>query len=154
MNKYTVTAQVDSPKFGKGKLVADLSHEELINYANLTDQEKFSYLKEHGARLEVDLNELTGDDVSAYQVDGKTMTPSNLTQSRPRSQRKMRLNINGQDTGWVDVTDENEDQYKQILDQFNRMQDEFNHRFKTLFGNTFLPWLGSQDKDMIEYDSK
>ena len=49
MRKYKVTAEVDSSKFGKGQLVAHLTHDQFVNYANLSDNEKLKFLKDNDA---------------------------------------------------------------------------------------------------------
>ena len=46
MKRYTVTADVNSEKFGQGTLVVELNEDDFIRYANLSDQEKLDFLKE------------------------------------------------------------------------------------------------------------
>ncbi|UUX35073.1 hypothetical protein [Fundicoccus culcitae] len=133
MNTYTVKAEVNSEKFGKGQLVAHLNEEEIVEYANLTDKDRLEYLKKHGASFQVDVNALEDKDIAEYKVASATNADIQNGSSTPRVTRKMRMNINGQDTGWVDVTEENEEQYNSMLNQFNDMHQRFNDRFNSLF---------------------
>lgn len=147
LNRYKVSAQVDSAKFGKGELIAYLDHEAFVKYANLSDPEKLPFLKEHGAQLQVDLDEVTESDVTQYKVNGEEELPiSNRPISDVQSTRKMRMNINGQDTGWVDITEENEAQYNEMMNQFNQMHQRFNERFNRIFGESFFRPLGLMDE--------
>ena len=146
LDRYKVSAQVDSAKFGKGELIAYLDHEDFVKYANLSDQDKLAFLKEHGAQLQVDLADLKESDITDYQVnrhDQELTTVSSEPVTKTQSIRKMRMNINGQDTGWVDVTEENEAQYNEMMNQFNEMHQSFNERFNKIFGDTFFKPLGS-----------
>lgn len=152
MDKYTVSAQIDSQKFGKGKLVADLSHDDFVKYANLSDKDKLSFLKEHDAQLHVDLADLQDSDVSDYRVNkNEDQMVSSNPSSRSQTHRKMRMNINGQDTGWIDVTDENEEQYNQMMNQFNKMHQQFNQRFNKVFGDSFSKWLDVTPNDLLDH---
>ena len=146
LDRYKVSAQVDSAKFGKGELIAYLDHEYFVKYANLSDHDKLAFLKEHGAQLQVDLADLKESDITDYQVnrhDQELTTVSSDPVTKTQSIRKMRMNINGQDTGWVDVTEENEAQYNEMMNQFNEMHQSFNERFNKIFGDTFFKPLGS-----------
>ena len=146
IDRYKVAAQVDSAKFGKGELIAYLDHEDFVKYANLSDQDKLAFLKEHGAQLQVDLADLKESDITDFQVnryDQALTTVSSEPVTKTQSIRKMRMNINGQDTGWVDVTEENEAQYNEMMNQFNEMHQSFNERFNKIFGDTFFKPLGS-----------
>ncbi|MDK7229754.1 hypothetical protein QP444_10815, partial [Winkia sp. UMB1185] len=69
MKMYTVTAEVNSDKYGKGTLVAELNEQDFIKYANLSDQDKLAFLKDKGAQFQVDVNELEDDDVVSYKVE-------------------------------------------------------------------------------------
>ena len=69
LDRYKVSAQVDSAKFGKGELIAYLDHEDFVKYANLSDQDKLAFLKEHGAQLQVDLADLKESDITDFQVN-------------------------------------------------------------------------------------
>lgn len=145
---YRVTADVNNDKFGQAKLVADLSQEDLLTYANLSDQDKLGFLKEHGARLEMDVDQVDGKDISNYMVNG---SEANHIQPTVKETRKMRMNINGKDTGWVDVTEENEAEYNKLMEQFNAMHEDFNKRFNDLFNrrwpNFFNPWKDKKSLD-------
>lgn len=154
LNKYTVSAQVDSEKFGKGQLVADLSQEDLVKYANLSDKDKLAFLKDHGAQLKVDLAEIEDKDVSNYQVEGQPLSQSNGQMPASQSTRKMRMNINGHDTGWIDVTEENEDQYNQMIEQFNDMHKQFNERFNHIFGKGFSNFLDFKPSNFLDQPKK
>ena len=146
LDRYKVSAQVDSAKFGKGELIAYLDHEDFVKYANLSDHDKLAFLKEHGAQLQVDLADLKESDITDFQVnrhDQELTTVSSDPVTKTQSIRKMRMNINGQDTGWVDVTEENEAQYNEMMNQFNEMHQSFNERFNKIFGDTFFKPLGS-----------
>lgn len=145
LNRCKVSAKVDSAKCGKGELVAYLNHEDFVNYANFSDQDKLAFLKEHGAQLQVDLEELQESDVTNYQVNGhdqEVATVNVKPSTETQSVRKMRLNINGQDTGWVDVTEENEAQYNEMMNQFIEMHQNFNERFNKIFGDSFFKPFG------------
>ncbi|AEA01574.1 MULTISPECIES: hypothetical protein [Aerococcus] len=135
MKMYTVTAEVNSDKYGKGILVAELNEQDFIKYANLSDQDKLAFLKDKGAQFQVDVNELEDDDVVSYKVEESAGAnhPTQAKSSKPQVSRKMRMNINGQDTGWVDVTDENQAQYDQLMDHFNQMHQRFNDEFSRFF---------------------
>ncbi|AMB93950.1 hypothetical protein ACWOE5_07700 [Aerococcus sanguinicola] len=136
MKRYTVTADVNSEKFGKGTLLAELNEDDFIRYANLSDQEKLDFLKEKDARFQVDVNDLEDKDVANYSVKASENTPSRPSASeQPRVSRKMRVNVNGQDTGWVDVTEENQAQYDAMMDRFNQMHQRFNQEFNNFFPN-------------------
>lgn len=66
-------------------------------------------MKEKGAQFKLDIKDLAEEDVANYQVKlHHSDQPSAASHSPITSSRKMRMNINGRDTGWVDVTDENE----------------------------------------------
>lgn len=148
VQRYRVTADVNNDKIGQAKLVADLSQEDLLTYANLTDQEKLGFLKEHGARLEMDVNQVDDKDISNYMVNGAEV---NLVQPKVKESRKMRMNINGKDTGWVDVTEENEAEYNKLMEQFNAMQEDFNKRFNDLFNHRWSNFFSSwKDKKFID----
>ena len=145
LDRYKVSAQVDSAKFGKGELIAYLDHEDFVKYANLSDQDKLAFLKEHGAQLQVDLADLKESDITDFQVnrhDQELTKVSSEPVTKTQSIRKMRMNINGQDTGWVDVTEENEAQYNEMMNQFNEMHQSFNERFNKIFGDDFFKPLG------------
>ena len=145
LDRYKVSAQVDSAKFGKGELIAYLDHEDFVKQANLSDQDKLAFLKEHGAQLQVDLADLKESDITDYQVnrhDQELTTVSSEPVTKTQSIRKMRMNINGQDTGWVDVTEENEAQYNEMMNHFNEMHQSFNERFNKIFGDDFFKPLG------------
>ncbi|MDK6856496.1 hypothetical protein QP351_08330 [Aerococcus sp. UMB7533] len=134
MKRYTVTADVNSEKFGQGTLVAELNEDDFIRYANLSDQEKLDFLKEKGARFQVDVKDLEDKDVANYSVKASENTPSRQSASeQPRVSRKMRVNVNGQDTGWVDVSEENQAQYDAMMDRFNQMHQRFNQEFNNFF---------------------
>ncbi|KAA9218008.1 MULTISPECIES: hypothetical protein [Aerococcus] len=135
MKMYTVTAEVNSDKYGKGTLVAELNEQDFIKYANLSDQDKLAFLKDKGAQFQVDVNELEDDDVVSYKVEESASAshPAQAKSSKPQVSRKMRMNINGQDTGWVDVTDENQAQYDQLMDHFNQMHQRLNDEFSRFF---------------------
>lgn len=155
LNRYKVSAQVDSAKFGKGELVAYLDHEDFVKYANLSDQEKLAFLKEKGAQLHVGLDEISDADVTNYKVNGQDQSmvthqnhqPLTNTQTDSHSIRKMRMNINGNDTGWVDITEENEAQYNEMMDQFNEMHRNFNKRFNRIFGDSFFKPFGFLEEE-------
>ena len=156
MNTYKVTANVKSEKFGQGQLVAELSHEDFVTYANLSDQEKLNFLKNKGAIFQIDVDQLNEEEVSDYQVeaDDSSLNPSKASTSRGVT-RKMRMNINGQDTGWVDVTEENEAQYNQLVEQFNEMHQQFNERFNRIFSHSPGSLLGFPNIfQLMEGDSK
>lgn len=146
MKKYTVTADVQSEKYGKGKLIGSLTEAELLEYAKLTDSEKLDYLVQKNAKFVVDTPEDLN--VESFNIeartDGKTTElnyEGEIPQTEPKVTRKMRININGQDSGWVDVTEENEEEYNKILEQVNDMHEEYNKRFNEIFnfrGNGFL----------------
>lgn len=146
MRKYTVTANVESKKFGKGQLVAELTEPEFIEYANLSDHDKLEFLKRKGAEFHVALDELSEDEVSGYKVEKGEQT---LTPEDGKPMRQMRFNINGHDSGWIDVDEKNEAQYNQLMDHFNdmnqrfqtmsqRMNDEFEHFFPGFSKHHFL----------------
>ncbi len=138
MRKYKVTAEVDSSKFGKGQLVAHLTHDQFVNYANLSDNEKLKFLKDNDAEFIVEANELEDSDIKNFKVISPQDSDSDSDETQVT--RKMRMNINGRDTGWVDVTEDNEEQYNQMLDQFNEMRnrfDEMNRRFDERFSRFF-----------------
>ncbi|MDO4679702.1 MAG: hypothetical protein Q4A55_00275 [Aerococcus sp.] len=130
MRKYTVTADVESQKFGKGKLVAELTEPEFIEYANLSDRDKLAFLKDKGAEFHASLEELSDDEVSGYKVEQKKTTKPNVAPhvASDKPMRQMRFNINGRDSGWIDVNEQNEDQYNQLMNHFNDM----NQRFRTM----------------------
>ena len=154
VNSYSVSAQVDSQKFGKGKLVAELSHDDFVKYANLSDKEKLVFLKEHGAQLQVDLASLQESEVNEFHVDNnQEQSLSSNNRERPTTMRKMRMNINGKDTGWIDVTEENETQYNKMMNQFNKMQQQFNQRFSKIFGDSFSPWLEMTPTNLLDDSS-
>lgn len=131
---YTVTADVNSDKFGKGTLEAQLNETEFIEYANLSDKDKLQFLKDKGAEFRVDVvKELTDEDVTNFNIDHAA---EGTAGSSPQVTRKMRMNINGKDTGWVDVNEENETQYNEMMEYFNNMQEQFNERFQNFFSRT------------------
>lgn len=132
MKKYRVTADVNSEKHGKGQLVAQLNETDFIAYANLSDADKLTFLKDKGAQFMVDVDQLEEQDVANYSIqaaDGSEVSMS----SEPQVTRKMRININGNDTGWVDVNEETEAQYNEALQQFNEMQQQLQQRFDHVF---------------------
>lgn len=137
INKYQVTADVDSQKFGKGQLIAYLDEQEFADYEKLSDTEKLAFLKEKGADFRADISQIEEADVANFQVKsdqpgtekGAEAAPS----SEPKTIRKMRINIDGNDTGWIDVDEETEEQYNQLLERFNKMQLEFDERFNKIF---------------------
>lgn len=143
INKYQVTADVDSPKFGKGQLVAYLGEAEFAEYEKLSDAEKLAFLKEKGAEFRADISQVEEADVANFQVQSdqptpeakaETATPADAgSDAEPKIIRKMRINIDGNDTGWIDVNDETEEQYNQLMDRFNDMQREFDDRFNKMF---------------------
>lgn len=134
MKKYHVTADVNSKKYGKGQLIAELNEAEFIEYANLSDEDKLAFLRDKGARFQVDMADLAADEVVNFQIKPAGPEPSSPEKTvEPQVQRKMRMNINGQDTGWVDVTEENQAQYDELMDHFNHMHQEFNQRFGDFF---------------------
>lgn len=133
MKMYNVTADVSSEKFGKGQLEAQLNETEFIEYANLSDKAKLDFLKEKNAQFKADfVDELSDEEVSNYSIKPTEETSQPVT-SNPRVTRKMRMNINGKDTGWVDVNEDNEAQYNEMMEQFNTMHEQFNERFKNFF---------------------
>lgn len=145
MRQYTVTATVESKKFGKGQLVATLTEPEFLEYANLSDRDKLAFLKDKGAEFRVALDDIEDDEVSAYQVTKNAESSSTTAQPV----RQMRFNINGKDSGWIDVDEKNEAQYNQLMDRFNemnqrfqtmsqRMNDEFTHFFPKMRENHWL----------------
>ena len=129
MKKFLVTANVDSEKFGKGQLSAYLTEDQIVEYANLNDADKLGYLKDNKAEFKVDASELTDKDVKDFSIQ------KNPTNTTPQFTRKMRMNINGKDTGWLDVNEDNEAQYNQMMEQFNDMQRQFNDRFRNFFSH-------------------
>lgn len=154
MNSYSVSSQVDSQKFGRGKLVAELSHDDFMKYANLSDKEKLAFLKEHGAQLQVDLASLQESEVNEFHVDNnQEQSLLSNNRERPTTMRKMRMNINGQDTGWLDVTEENETQYNKMMNQFNKMQQQFNQRFGKIFGDSFSPRVEMTPTNLLDDSS-
>lgn len=169
MKRYTVTADVNSEKFGQGTLVAELNEDDFIRYANLSDQEKLDFLKDKGARFQVDVKDLEDKDVANYSVKASEGSPSRqASTSQPQVSRKMRVNVNGQDTGWVDVTEENQAQYDALMDRFNQMHQRFNQEFNNFFpsfrrgnfldlGRPFFEGLSapeSQEQDQAESDKE
>ncbi|MBG9981362.1 hypothetical protein HZY91_09810 [Facklamia sp. DSM 111018] len=156
MNTYKVTANVKSEKYGQGQLVAELTHEDFVTYANLSDQKKLNFLKNKGASFQIDVDQLSDEEVSDYQVqtEDSRMTSSISNPSRGLT-RKMRVNINGQDTGWLDVTEENEAQYNQLVEQFNEMHQQFNERFNRIFSQGPGSLLGFPNTfSLLEGNSK
>ncbi|AXY26153.1 hypothetical protein CL176_09155 [Suicoccus acidiformans] len=146
MRKYTVTADVNSDKFGQGQLIAHLNETEFIEYANLSDQDKLSYLKDKGAEFRADIQDLGQDDVTNFTVQTASGRPvAETSTGTPQITRKMRMNINGQDTGWVDVNEENEAEYNALMEQFNTMHQQFNERFRTIFSHGPGAFLGFND---------
>ncbi|PKY91824.1 hypothetical protein CYJ27_03905 [Aerococcus christensenii] len=137
MTKYRVTADVDSATYGKGRLEAYLDEAEFIQYANLSDDEKLDFLKNKSAKVQLASDCVNENEVSHYQVNALSPREKVDGEQKPsevKTIRKMRMNINGQDTGWVDVTDENEAQYNAIMDRMKdmhqKMTQEFNHFFQ------------------------
>lgn len=132
MEKYRVTADVNSEKYGKGQLVAQLNETDFIAYANLSDVDKLTFLKDKGAQFTVDIEQLEEKDVANYTIQAADGTEVSVP-SEPQVTRKMRININGNDTGWVDVNEETEAQYNEALQQFNEMQHQLQQRFDHFF---------------------
>lgn len=137
MKKYHVTADVNNEKYGKGQLVAQLNESDFIAYANLSDSDKFTFLKDKGAQFVLDVKQLQDKDVANYKIQSADGSEVNIP-SEPQTTRKMRININGKDTGWVDVNEETEAQYNEVLQQMNQMQEQFNQRFNHFF-ESFRP---------------
>lgn len=163
MNKYTVRAEVKSDKFGQGVLVAELNHENFMKYANLSDAEKLAFLKEHQAKFVFSAQDLTEEDLNHYQVSESQATKAMVEQAKGqeavtvdtkpvvKTSRKMRMNINGQDTGWVDVNEENEAQYNQMIEDFNKMHQEMSERFNRIFGQRFGHLLNFDHSLFLEH---
>lgn len=149
MKMYTVTADVTSEQYGKGQLEAQLNETEFIEYANLSDRDKLTFLKEKGAQFKADfVDELSESDVSNFKIE--RLIDSKATEASLHTSRKMRLNINGRDTGWVEVTDENEAQYNEMMEYFNKMQEQFDQRFHTFFNFGPSRFLGLRPSHSLE----
>ena len=145
MKKFQVTADVNSEKYGKGQLLANLDETAFIEYSSLSDDQKLAFLKKNGAQFVRDVADLSEADVQNYAIKDQTASSENVPNATtstelttPQVSRKMRLNINGNDTGWLDVTDENEAQYEDMLKRFNEAQTEMRKSFTEIFGNFFL----------------
>ena len=155
--KILVTANVDSEKFGKGQMSVHLSEDEHVEYNNLNESDKLDYLRGKDAEFKVNVSELSDEDVKNFSIQ-ETQTDTSLDTTPPKISRKIRMNINGNDTGWVEVNDENEAQYNQMIEQFNDMHRQFNDRFKNFFSHGpgdlldfGFPSLDSgEDKNKIE----
>ena len=135
MTKYRVTADVDSATYGKGRLEAYLDEAEFIQYANLSDDEKLDFLKNKSAKVQLASDCVNENEVSHYQVNALSPREKVEGEQKPsevKTIRKMRMNINGQDTGWVDVTDENEAQYNAIMDRMKDMHQKNDTRIQSL----------------------
>ena len=76
MKKYHVTADVNSKKYGKGQLIAELNEAEFIEYANLSDEDKLAFLRDKGARFQVDMADLAADEVVNFQIKPAGPEPS------------------------------------------------------------------------------
>ena len=105
MTKYRVTADVDSATYGKGRLEAYLDEAEFIQYANLSDDEKLDFLKNKSAKVQLASDCVNENEVSHYQVNALSPREKVEGEQKPsevKTIRKMRMNINGQDTdGWM-----------------------------------------------------
>lgn len=138
-NVYTVQLEVNSPKYGRGHLVAKLNEDQMTQYLSMNDDQRFVYLQRIGAKFVTD-DYTYNKDASNEVQQASTKETTTSTPNKPQVSRKMRVNINGHDTGWVDVTEENEDQYNEMMNKFQDLQNEFVQRRKELaerFTNIF-----------------
>lgn len=116
----TVNITLDHPKLDGVVIEAKLTVDELNTYTKLKDDnQRLDYLmgKESTTRISKEqYNELMvkqGTDTSDTSTESLTTKHKEDKQSllkgdkgeQPKVKRQVRLNINGQDTGWVEVTD-------------------------------------------------
>ena len=102
----------------------------------------------------MDLASLQESEVNEFHVDNnQEQSLLSNNRERPTTMRKMRMNINGQDTGWLDVTEENETQYNKMMNQFNKMQQQFHQRFSKIFDDSFSPWLEMTPTNLLDDSS-
>lgn len=147
---YRISARVNSHKYGEGRLVARLNEADYRTYETLDDEEKLNFLKEHHAQFikeidDVDLSEVSDFSVRSghhhhhdHMMKEAEEKETSTSDQKPKVIRKMRMNINGRDTGWLDVNEENEARYNEMLDQMNRWQRQFDRTFEHAFRD---PWF-------------
>lgn len=154
----TVNITLDHPKLDGVVIEAKLTVDELNTYTKLKDDnQRLDYLmgKESTTRISKEqYNELLdkqGTDTSDTVTESLSTKHKEDKQSllkgdkgeQPKVKRQVRLNINGQDTGWVEVTDENESEYQELFNDMKERQlqieTEFNNIVKRMF-NPFELW--------------
>lgn len=144
MQDYTVRATVYSQRYGQGELVAQLNEEEMIHYAQLTPSQRIDFLKQVDSQFVVEASQLDPGDLQAVSGEAPEASPSTKGEVMPaedsgqiHSSRRVRMQVNGQDTGWIQVTEDNAAEVQAMVEDFKAKQAAFLVERAPWFGSVF-----------------